>query len=102
MLGHLHAQLATGAGARGAGQPSVKPGEGHGAAAAREPHLLAHLGDGADAGELALVLGNEQNSVLVAGLDGEGHVHVGEDDRVFQRYQAKSVQSTVSIAAYAT
>ena len=68
-------------GARDAAMEAV---QGDGAAAAREAHRPGHLGDGADAGVLALVHGHEEDALLVAGLDREGDGHVREDDRVFQ------------------
>ena len=44
----------------------------------------ATLGDGADGGELALVAGDEDDALLPAGVDREGHVHRREDDGVFE------------------
>ena len=55
------------------------------ATAAGETNAVGDLGDGADLRVLVLVLGHEQHALLVADVDGEGHVHVGEDDDVFQR-----------------
>ena len=43
------------------------------------------LGHGADRGVLLLVMGNEQDSLLLAGVDGEGQRHAREDDHVIQR-----------------
>ena len=57
----------------------------HGGAAAGQPHRVRHLGDGADLGVLALVLGHEQHALLVTDVDRQGHVHVGEDDDVVER-----------------
>ena len=56
-------------------------------AAAGHAHALAHLGDGADLRVLALVPRDEQHALLVADVDGDGHVHVREDDEVVERYE---------------
>ena len=53
--------------------------------AARQPDAVGHARDGADRGVLALVLRHEQHAVLVADLDRQRHVHVGEDDDVVER-----------------
>ena len=84
----------------GAGLRSVQAGQRQGPTAAGQADALLDLGDRADAREGALMLGNEQDLVLVAGVDGEGHVHVGEDDGVLERDETKAVQGTVSIADY--
>ena len=47
-------------------------------------------GDGPDLRVLVVVLGHEQHAILVADVDGEGDVHVGEDDDVFQRDEQKA------------
>ena len=54
------------------------------ATAAGQAHAIGDLGDRADLRVLALVHGHEQHALLVADVDGEGDVHVGEDDEVFQ------------------
>jgi hypothetical protein len=54
------------------------------AAAAGKPHPVGHLGDGADARIIVFVAGDEQHSLLRPDVHGQGHVHVGEDDDVFQ------------------
>ena len=51
-------------------------------AAPTQPDAVGHLGDGADLRVLVVVLGDEQHALLVADVDGEGHVHVPEDDDV--------------------
>ena len=61
-----------------------RPLERHGGAAARQPDAVGDLGDGADLGVLALVLGHEQHALLVADVDRQRHVHVGEDDDVVE------------------
>jgi hypothetical protein len=65
----------------------VEADEVDGAAAAGHADVLAHLGDGADLRILTLVARDEQHTLLVAHLDGDGHIHVGEDDEVFERYE---------------
>src|SRR5919108_20798 len=41
-----------------------------------------------------LVLRDEQHAVLVADVDRQGHVHVGEDDDVFEGYEEQSAQQS--------
>src|SRR5262249_56850221 len=62
---------------------------GHGPAAAGHADSLADLGDGAHLGVLALVPRDEQHALLVADVDGDGDVHVREDDEVVQRYEER-------------
>ena len=69
---------------RGARDPAVQAVQGDRATAAGEADAIGHLGDGADLRVLVVVLGHEQHAILVADVDGEGDVHVGEDDEVFQ------------------
>ena len=54
------------------------------ATAAGKPNPVGHLGDRPHLRVLVVVLGNEQHALLVADVDRESHVHVGEDDDVFQ------------------
>jgi hypothetical protein len=98
--GDLHAQVAAGAGVSGAGESAVKPGQRDRACPARQPDTLADLGDGADAGELVLMPGHQQDAVVVAGVDGKRDVHMGEDDSVLEWDQAERAHDTISIAAY--
>ncbi len=51
-----------------------------GAAAARQADLLDDVGDGADVGVVAAVAGDQEDALLVADVDRQGHVHVGEND----------------------
>src|SRR3712207_8349283 len=53
-----------------------------------------HLGDGADLGVGALMARDQKDSLLVAHVDGEGHVHGGEDDGVVKRDEEKDRKST--------
>ena len=87
----LDAQRAAGIGLRRPDDAAVQAVQLDGAAAARQPDLGAHLGDGADLGVLALVARNEQHALLVADVDGQGDAHVREDDDVFEGDQQKSV-----------
>ena len=75
---------------RGAGHPSVQAVERHGSTAAGQPDAVGDLRDGSDLRVAVLVLRHEQHAVLVADVDGEGHVHVGEDDDVFQGDEKKA------------
>ena len=72
---------------RGAGDAAGDAGEGDGAAAAGQAHLVGDLGDRADLRELALVTGDEQDARLVARVDGQRHVHRREDDGVVEGYE---------------
>ena len=69
----------------GAGDAAMQAVQRDGEPAAGQADAVGHLGDGADLRVLVLVLGHEQHALLVADVDGQGHVHVGEDDDVFQR-----------------
>ena len=80
----LDEQTALRVGGRRAGDAAVQAVQRDRATAAGEPDAIGDLGDGADLRVLVLVLGHEQHALLVADVDGEGHVHVGEDDDVFQ------------------
>ena len=77
-------------GRRGAGDSAVEAVQRDGATAAGEADAVGDLGDGADLRVLVVVLGHEQHAILVADVDGEGDVHVGEDDDVFQRDEQKA------------
>ena len=85
----LHAQRAGGVGAGRADAAAVQALERDGAAAAGKAHVLDHVGDGADAGELVALAGHEHHALGVTGVDGQGHVHVGEDDGVVDGDQEK-------------
>ena len=65
-----------GVGLGGAGDAAVEPFERDGGRAAGQPDAVGHVGDGADVGVLALVLGHEQDALLVADVDRQRHVHV--------------------------
>ena len=73
----------------GAGDAAVERGELDGADAAGQPHALAHLGDDADRGVVALVTRDKQHLRLVPWIDRQGDLHAGEDDGVFEGDQKK-------------
>ena len=77
-------------GGRRARDPAVETVEGDRAPAAGKPDAVGHLGDGADLRVPVLVLGHEQDALLVADVDGQGDVHVREDDEVFQGDEQKA------------
>ena len=58
--------------------------------AAGQAHPLAHLGDDADGGVVALVARHQEHLRLVARIDRQGDLHAGKDDGVFKRNQEKS------------
>ena len=53
-----------------------------GRAAAGDAHALDHVGYGADARELAVEAGNQQDPLLVTGLHGDRRRHAGKEDRI--------------------
>src|SRR5665809_86428 len=61
----------------------------------RHENEFASVGDRADARELVLVAWNQQHPLLVAGVDGEGQVHVREDDRVLEGDQPERLHRYV-------
>jgi hypothetical protein len=101
VLGHLDAEAAGVVGVRGARDTAGNAGERDGATAAGEPDAVGDLGDRADLGELALVARNEQHALLVARIDGEGHIHGGEDDGVVEGEEQKGGHVRVAFSAIA-
>ncbi len=77
-------------GGRGAGNPAVQAVQRDRVTAAGKADVIGHLGDGADLRVLVVVLRHEQHALFVADVDGEGDVHVGEDDDVFQGDEKKA------------
>ena len=69
-------------GARDAAMESLQC---NGTRSAGQPHAVGDLGDGADTGVFLLVVGNEEDAVLLTGVDGKRERHTGEDDDVVQR-----------------
>ena len=89
VLGDLDAEAAGGIGVGGAGDAARDALEARAAGAAGEADLLGDTGDRADAGVFALMPRDEQDTVLVAGVDGEGDIHRREDDGVVERDEEK-------------
>ena len=89
----LDEETAPGVGLGCARDRAVEAVQRHGGVAAGQPHPVGHLGDGADLGVLAVVLGDEQHALLVADVDRQGHVHVGEDDDVVERDEQELAHS---------
>ena len=69
----------------GAGDAAVEALQCDGTRSAGQAHAVGDLGDGADAGVFLLVVGNEEDAVLLTGVDGKRERHTGEDDDVVQR-----------------
>jgi hypothetical protein len=57
---------------------------------AGQTHPLAHLGDDANAGVVALVARDQEHLRLVARVHRQRDLHAGEDDGVFKGNQEKS------------
>ena len=92
----LHAEPAARVGVRRAGDAAVQADERDGTAPAGQADALGDLGDGAHLGVCVLVLRDEQHALLVADVDRQGHVHVREDDDVFQRDEQEGGQQSSS------
>ena len=88
-------------GVRGAGDAAGDAGQRHGAAAAGQPHAVGDLRDRADLGERAVVARDQEHAILVAGVDGEGHVHRGEDDGVVKGNEQEGGHSREAFSAIA-
>ena len=80
-----------------AGHAAVQALEGHGASAAGQANAVGHLRDRADAGKFVFVSGNEQHSLLLAGVDRERQRHAREDHDVVERDQEKATGHLESI-----
>jgi hypothetical protein len=77
----------------GAGDAAAQARERDGATAPGQADPVGHLRDRADGRVLLLVLRHEQHALLVADVDGQGDVHVREDDEVFQRDEQQLAQA---------
>ena len=86
----------------GAGDAAMEALEGDGAGAAGQPDAVGDLGDRADGGEFVLVSGNEQDSLLLAGVDRERERHAREDDDVVERNQEKATRHLRGVFAFAS
>ncbi len=91
-----------GIGGRCAGNATVQPVQRNRATAAGKSDPIGDLGDGPHLREAVVVLGHEQHALLVADVDGEGHIHVGEDDEVFQGDEEKAcgLAQRISLSSY--
>ena len=78
---HVDAQLLAVGGLRRTGQPAVQADHGGHVGAARQLAALDHLGHHADAAELAVLARQQEDAVLVAGVDRQGRRDRGEDNR---------------------
>ena len=87
MLLDLDVQPTVGSGVGSAGDSTVESLERDGASAARQPDAVDDLGDRADVGKFGFVSGNEQDSLLLAGVDRERERHAREDHDVVERDQ---------------
>src|SRR3954469_16867150 len=89
VLGDLDAQAAGRVGVGGAGDAAGDALKVGAAGAARQAQPVRDARDRADGGVLALVTRHEEDPLLVAGIDGEGHVHRREDDGVVEGNEKK-------------
>ncbi len=87
----LDAQLAFGAGLRGADQRAVLAGDRDRVPAAGQSQPLADLCDRADLEELAVVARNKHDALVLADLDRQRDPHVREHDRVLERDQPQGL-----------
>ena len=86
---HLDAQLLAVGGLRGAGQPAMQADHGRRPGAVWQLAALDHLGDDADAAELAVLARQQEHAILLAGVDRQGCRDGREDDRVVKWNQKK-------------
>ena len=96
---HLGAKPAERVGVGRADCGAMEAIERDGTHAAANADAVGDLGDGADGGVLVLVTRHEHDAVLVAHVDGEGDVHAGEDDGVFERDEQQIGQSGLTLQA---
>ena len=75
------------AGDRRPGEAAVQAEHGRDRVAAARGAALQHLGDDADAGELAVGAGEEEDAILLADVDRQGGGDGGEDDCLVERDQ---------------
>ena len=80
----LDEETSLGVGLGGACDAPEEAFEGHGDSAAGQLHAVGDARDRADGRVLPVVLRHEQDTILVADVDGQRHVHVREDDDVFE------------------
>ena len=85
MLLDLDEQPAVGERMCGAGDAAVQALQGDGPRAAGQADAVGNLRDRADGREILLVLGHEQDALLLADVNGQRERHAGEDDCVVKR-----------------
>ena len=86
----LNAQLLAVRGLGRPGEASMDADHGCHLRPAGQPAALDHLGDDADAAELTVLAGQEEDAVLVTGIDRQGRGDRGEDDRFVEWDQKKA------------
>jgi hypothetical protein len=84
MLLDLDVQASVGHGVGGAGNAAVQALKGDGARSAGQADAVGDLGHGADIGELLLVMGDEEDPVLLTHVHRERERHAREDDGVVE------------------
>ena len=77
---HVDPQLVAVAGLGGAGEAAVQADDRGDRAAVGQLAALDHLGDDADAAELAVAAGQQEDALLVADVDRQRRGDGGEDD----------------------
>ena len=77
-------------GLSGPGQPAVQTDHSCDVPAARQLAALDHLGHDADAAELAVLARQQEDAVLIAGVDREGRRDGGEDNRFVEWNQKEA------------
>ena len=68
-------------------QPAVEADDGGDGTAAAADAGLDHLGEDADAAELAVAARHQEDALLLADVDRQGRGNGREDDRLVERYQ---------------
>jgi hypothetical protein len=70
----------------------MEPLKGDGAGATGQADAVADLGDRSDVGKFVFVSGNEQHSLLLAGVDRERERHARKGHDVVERYEKKATR----------
>ena len=86
---HLDAQLVALGGLRGARQPAMQADHGRRPGAVWQLAALDHLGDDADAAEVAVLARQQEHALLLACIDRQGCRESREDDRFVKWNQKK-------------
>ncbi len=88
-LFHLHTQATVAASGRGPRDRAMEPHERHRDTAAGELDTFHDFGDDADLGVFAVAARHQKQLRVLAGVDGEGDRHAGEDHGVVERDQSE-------------